>query len=87
LWSYGTDFGTRYNDVRTMLEGCQGQPRSSCAVFGLLGRYHVGYAEIDDRLDAPGVVDNQVGLKWWAAQGFPVVARSDHVTVYDVRSP
>jgi hypothetical protein len=56
-------------------------------VFGLLGRYHVGYAEIDDRLDAPGVVDNQVGLKWWAAQGFPVVARSDHVTVYDVRSP
>jgi hypothetical protein len=87
LWSYGTDFGTRYNDVRTMLEGCQGQPRSSCAVFGLLGRYHVGYAEIDDRLDAPGVVDNQVGLKWWAAQGFPVVARTDHVTVYDVRSP
>ncbi len=85
LWSYGTDFGTRYGDVRTMLEGCHEQPRSNCAVFGLFSRYRVGYAEIDDRLNAPGVVDDQVDLKWWAGQGFPVVARSDHVTVYDVR--
>jgi hypothetical protein len=87
LWSYGTDFGTRFNDVRTMLEGCHGQPSSSCAVFGLLGQYRVQYVEIDDRLTSPGVVDAQVDLKWWAAQGFPVVARSEHVTVYDVRSP
>ncbi len=87
LWSYGTDFGTRFNDVRTMLEGCHQQPRSSCAVFALFGQYRVQYAEIDDRLTAPGVIDAQVDLKWWAAQGFPVVARSDHVTVYDVRSP
>ena len=87
LWSYGTDFGTRFNDVRTMLEGCHNQPRSTCAVFGLLGQYRVQYVEIDDRLTSPGVIDAQVDLRWWAAQGFPVVARSDHVTVYDVRGP
>lgn len=86
LWSYGTDFGSRYGDVRTMLEGCPQQPRSSCPVFALLTEYGVAYAEIDDRLDAPGVVDAQVNLQWWAAQGFPVVARSDHVVVYDVRN-
>jgi hypothetical protein len=86
LWSYGTDFGTRVNDVRTMLEGCHDQPRSSCAAVDLLGRYHVEYAEIDDQLTAPGIVDNRVDLRWWATQGFPVVARSDHVTVYDVRN-
>jgi hypothetical protein len=87
LWSYGTDFGTRYDDVRTMLEGCHTQPRPSCPVFDLLGRYRVQYVEIDDRVTSPGVVDAQVDVNWWAAQGFPVVARSDHVTVYDVRSP
>jgi hypothetical protein len=86
LWSYGTDFGTRFNDVRTMLEGCPGQTGSRCAVFDLLTTYHVAYAEIDDQLTAPGVIDDRVNLKWWAAQGFPVVARSDHVTVYDVRN-
>lgn len=85
LWSYGTDFGTRTTDVRAMLEGCHSQPRSSCAVFSLLARYGVDYAEIDDRLGSAGVVDSQVDVKWWAAQGFPVVARSAHVTVYDVR--
>ncbi len=84
LWSYGTDFGTRPADVRTMLEGCHTTTRQGCAVFGLLRRYDVGYAEIDDRLQDPGVIDSNVGLEWWAAQGFPVVARSDHVTVYDV---
>ncbi|MBJ7608427.1 MAG: hypothetical protein JF887_03210 [Candidatus Dormibacteraeota bacterium] len=85
LWSYGTDFGSRYNDVRSMLEGCPDQVRSRCSVFGMLHQYRVGYVEIDDRLTAPGVVDIQVGLKWWAGQGLPVVASSDHVTVYDVR--
>jgi hypothetical protein len=87
LWSYGTDFGSRPADVRTMLEGCGSNPRSSCAVFALLRTYDVGYAEIDDRVQDVGVLDNQVGLSWWASQGFPVVARSDHVTIYDVRAP
>ena len=87
LWSYGTDFGTRVDDVKTMLEGCHDQPRSHCAAIDLMRRYGVSYAEIDDQIGAPGVIDAQVDLNWWAAQGFPVVARSDHVTVYDVRSP
>jgi hypothetical protein len=87
LWSYGTDFGTRVADVRTMLEGCHELPRSACPVFGLLSTYHVAFAEIDDRVTAPGVLDPAVDLNWWAGQGFPVVARSDHVTVYDVRGP
>jgi hypothetical protein len=25
-------------------------------------------------------------VSWWSSQGFPVVARSDHITVYDVRA-
>ncbi len=86
LWSYGTDFGSRPADLRTMLEGCGSKPRSACAVFGLLRTYNVSYAEIDDRVQDVGVFDNQVGLSWWASQGFPVVARSDHITVYDVRA-
>jgi hypothetical protein len=86
LWSYGTDFGHRRQDVRTMLEGCPaGQAKTSCPVFGLLHAYNVAYAEIDDRLGAAGVLDPQVNLAWWSRQGFAVVARSDHVTVYDVR--
>ncbi len=87
LWSYGTDFGNRPADVRTMLDGCHSQPRSACPVFGLLRTYNVGYAEIDDRVRAAGVFDSRVDLRWWASQGFPVVARSDHITVYDVRAP
>ena len=85
LWSYGTDFGSRPQDVRTMLEGCSAQAANGCAVFSLLRTYHVSYAEIDDRVGDAGIFDTQVNLTWWASQGFPVVARSDHVTVYDVR--
>ncbi|MBJ7593516.1 MAG: hypothetical protein JF886_01425 [Candidatus Dormibacteraeota bacterium] len=85
LWSYGTDFASRPQDVRTMLEGCSTQKRSECAVFGLLRAYRVDFAEIDDRIGDAGVFDTQVNVSWWASQGFPVVARSDHVTVYDVR--
>jgi hypothetical protein len=85
LWSYGTDFGSRPQDVRTMLEGCPTQQRSACAVFTLLQTYHVSYVEIDDRVGDAGVFDNQVNIAWWGSQGFSVVARSDHVTVYDVR--
>jgi hypothetical protein len=87
LWSYGTDFGNRVADVRTMLDGCHSEPRSMCAVFPLLMAYHVAYVEIDDRVGDPGIFDPQVDVAWWGEQGFPVVARSDHVTVYDVRTP
>ena len=86
LWSYGTDFGSRPQDVRTMLEGCHNQPRAGCAVFPLLRTYRVDYVEIDDRIGNAGVFDTQVDTAWWAAQGFAVVARSDHITVYDVRA-
>lgn len=85
LWSYGTDFGTRYDDVRTMLEGCDATPRAQCPVFPLLRRYAVDYVEIDGRLTSPGVVDARTSPGWWAAQGFPVVARNTDITVYDVR--
>jgi hypothetical protein len=87
LWSYGTDFANRVADVRTMLEGCHSQPRARCAVFPLLRAYNVGYVEIDDRLQDAGIFDSQTDVAWWAAQGLRVVARSDHITVYDVRAP
>jgi hypothetical protein len=86
LWSYGTDFGSRPQDVRTMLDGCPGQPRATCPVVPLLRSYRVDYVEIDDRIGDAGIFDTQVDVKWWASQGFAVVARSDHITVYDVRA-
>jgi hypothetical protein len=85
LWSYGTDFGSRPQDVRTMLDGCRRQPRATCPVFPLLRSYSVDYVEIDDRIGDAGIFDTQVDVNWWASQGFGVVARSDHITVYDVR--
>jgi hypothetical protein len=51
-----------------------------------LRRYNVDYVEIDDRIGDAGVFDTQVGVTWWASQGLAVVARSDHITVYDVRA-
>lgn len=86
LWSYGTDFGSRPQDVRTMLAGCPSRPLTDCSVFSLLRRYNVDYVEIDDRIGDAGVFDTQVGVTWWASQGLAVVARSDHITVYDVRA-
>ena len=83
LWSYGTVFGTRVDDVKTMYEGCDG--RSTCDVYTLLRRYDVSYVEIDDRVDSPGAVTTNVGFTWWARQRLPVVGRTDHVVVYDVR--
>jgi hypothetical protein len=83
VWSYGTDFGTRQTDVQTMYRGCvQRQP---CRVFSLLHQYDVSFVEIDDRVSSPGAVTPDVGLAWWAQQGLPIVARSEHVVVYDVR--
>ncbi len=83
LWSYGTVFGTRPDDVKTMYAGCDG--RTTCDVYALLRRYQVSFVEIDDRVDSPGAVTTDVGFNWWVRQRLPVVGRTDHVVVYDVR--
>jgi hypothetical protein len=84
LWSYGISFGARFNDVQTMYTGCAGDP-ATCPVPGLLRKYDISYVEIDDRRSDPGAIDAQEGVSWWSEQGFPVVARTDHITIYDVR--
>ena len=84
LWSYGIDLGARYGDVRTMYAGCSND-EATCPVFSLLRKYDVSYVEIDNRLNDPGAVDPQAGLTWWADQGFPIVALTDHIIIYDVR--
>jgi hypothetical protein len=50
-----------------------------------LRKYDISYVEIDDRLTDPGAIDAQEDVTWWADQGLPVVARTDHITIYDVR--
>lgn len=84
LWSYGTNFGTRVTDIQTMYRGCSGNA-TGCPIFALLRKYHVSYVEIDDRADSPGAIEPAVNPIWWAGQGFPVVASSQHIVVYDVR--
>jgi hypothetical protein len=84
LWSYGIDIGTRYADVQTMYTGCANDA-ATCPIPGLLRRYGISDVEIDNRLNDPGAVDSKAGLTWWADQGFPVVARTDHIIIYDVR--
>jgi hypothetical protein len=84
LWSYGIDIGTRYADLQTMYTGCA-TSGGACAVFALLHKYDISYVEIDNRVDDPGAVESQPGFTWWAAQGFPIVARTDHIIIYDVR--
>jgi hypothetical protein len=84
LWSYGISFETRYMDVQTMYNGCAATA-ATCAVFGLLHTYGISYVEIDNRLTDPGAIDARAGLTWWADQGLPVVGRTDHITIYDVR--
>ncbi|HEY6782794.1 MAG TPA: hypothetical protein VI296_06130 [Candidatus Dormibacteraeota bacterium] len=84
LWSYGISFETRYGDVQAMYTGCAAHA-ATCPVFSLLRRYGISYVEIDNRLADPGAIDPQVGITWWAGQGLPVVAHSDHITIYDVR--
>ena len=83
LWSYGIDFGTRVTDVQTMYRGCK--PQAGCPVRALLRKYHVSFVEIDDRTDSPGAIESGVNTAWWSSQGFPVVASSQHIVVYDVR--
>jgi len=84
LWSYGTDFGARYGDVKTMYRGCL-QSESSCAVPSLLQKYNVSYVEIDDRTASPGAIEPAASTTWWAQQGYRVVARSADIVIYDVR--
>jgi hypothetical protein len=84
LWSYGISFETRYNDVQSMYTGCAVDP-ATCPVFSLVRKYGISYVEIDNRINDPGAIDAQTGLTWWASQGLPVVARTDHITIYDVR--
>ncbi|HEX6538301.1 MAG TPA: hypothetical protein VF155_03885 [Candidatus Dormibacteraeota bacterium] len=83
LWSYGTLFGTRQSDIDTMYRGCAAT--TNCPVVDLLRRYGVSYVELDDRVSSPGAVTPDVGFTWWSSQGFPVVARTAHIVVYDVR--
>ncbi len=84
LWSYGISFETRYHDVQSMYTGCASD-EATCPVFSLLRKYHISYVEIDDRINDPGAIDSNVGTAWWADQGLPVVATSDHIIIYDVR--
>jgi hypothetical protein len=84
LWSYGISFETRYSDVQKMYTGCAAD-EATCPVFALLHKYDISYVEIDDRLTDPGAIDPDEGISWWADQGLPVVARTDHITIYDVR--
>jgi hypothetical protein len=84
LWSYGISFETRFADVQAMYNGCA-TDAATCPVFRLLRKYGISYVEIDNRLGDPGAIDGQAGISWWAGQGLPVVASSDHITVYDVR--
>jgi hypothetical protein len=84
LWSYGVDFGSRYADVQTMYQGCS-TTTAPCPIPALLRQYHVSYVEIDDRVNDPGAIEQATDLRWWASQGFAVVATTDHITIYDVR--
>jgi hypothetical protein len=85
LWSYGVDFGSRYSDVREMYRGCAAATEG-CAVRDLLKRYRISFVEIDDRSLDPGAIEPQADPGWWSSQGFKVVGRTDHITVYDVRA-
>ena len=83
LWSYGTVFGTRQTDIQTMYRGCASV--ANCRVNMLLRQYGVSYVEIDDRVSSAGAATPDVGFRWWAGQGFPVIARTADIVIYDVR--
>lgn len=85
LWSYGTDLDSRAADIRTIYAGCAPSAASACAVFPLLHRYGAAYVELDSRAGLPGMTQPEPNVGWWSSQGFPVVARSGSITVYDVR--
>lgn len=85
LWSYGTDLDSRATDIRTIYAGCVAYAADPCAVFPLLRRYGADYVEVDSRAGLPGMTQPEPNAGWWSSQGFPVVARSGSITVYDVR--
>lgn len=85
VWSYGVDFGTRIDDVHTLYRGCGTAAPGTCRVPELLRRYDISFVEIDDRLDDTGVLETGTDLGWWASQGWPVMARNEHIVIYDVR--
>ncbi|MCA1683058.1 MAG: hypothetical protein LC685_03585 [Actinobacteria bacterium] len=85
LWSYGTDFGTRPEDIRTLYLGCATVPDDACRVNDLLSRYGVSYVEVDDRLQDSGLLETQTDVGWWRSRHLPIVAESEHIVIYDVR--
>ena len=48
-------------------------------------QYGISYVEIDNRLNDPGAIDPQADMAGGRSQGLPVVAHTDHITIYDVR--
>ena len=70
-----------------ILKGCTVVPDGGCPVWGLLKKYNVSYVEIDSSGANPtDTTGNSADVGWWASQGLPVVGRSSHITVYDVRA-
>ena len=79
LNSYGTDFGTRPDDIRAMYAGCSADG-PACRVAVLLRRYGVSLVELGSwEREEQGAND-----AWWTAH-YPVLARAGDITVYDVR--
>jgi hypothetical protein len=79
LNSYGTDFGSRPDDIHTIYAGCA-EGATDCPVTSLLRRYHVIAVELGSwERD-----QQQANDSWWSAH-YPVLARTSDITVYDVR--
>ncbi len=81
VWSYGIVYNARSDDVRTILSGCGelkiGDP--ACQVLPLMRSYGARYVEVDS-----GDRNKQTDPTWWETQHLTVVARDDHIVVYDV---
>jgi hypothetical protein len=79
LNSYGTDFGTRPADIRTIYAGCPGDAQG-CPVTALMRRYGVSFVELGSwERDQQGA-----NADWWSAH-YPVLVHAGDTTVYDVR--
>lgn len=84
LWSYGTIFGSRLDDAKTLYAGCANIAPDQCPVSSIVQNYGVDFVEVDDRIDNNAIV-SQIDVDWWKTQHYPVVAQTDHISVYDVR--